>query len=138
MPILPPALGRPWRMAPLLLLPLTACGTGGPAYGPAGPDPIVEMTSDLAFRPKVVEVSVGQTVEWRNTSLFSHTLTTDPARLAEPGEVGSPAAAAVFHKEVAPGEIYRHRFTAPGAYAYVCVPHEGLGMRGTVIVRPAD
>lgn len=136
MPIMLQACRRLW-CATLLLL-VSACGAGGPAYGPAGVDPIVEMTSGLSFTPAEIEVSIGQTVEWRNTSLFTHTVTTDPAQVTDPARVASPSQAEVFHQDVPPGEIYRHRFSVPGIYDYVCVPHEGFDMRGRVVVRPPD
>lgn len=130
------AVCRLWGAVPLLLL--AACGAGGPAYAPAGSDPIIEMTSGLSFSPAEVEVSVGQTVEWRNTSLFTHSVTTDPAKVSDPTQVALPEGAAPFHRTVPPGEIFRHAFTVPGVYEYVCVPHEDFDMRGRVVVRPAD
>jgi plastocyanin len=30
---------------------------------------------------------------------------------------------------------YKHRFAKAGTYRYVCTPHAGAGMKGTVIVR---
>jgi plastocyanin len=36
------------------------------------------------------------------------------------------------------GDEFRHTFTVPGEYRYVCVPHDMVGMVGTVIVEPAD
>ncbi|MFC6976072.1 plastocyanin/azurin family copper-binding protein [Halomicroarcula sp. GCM10025709] len=31
---------------------------------------------------------------------------------------------------------YSHTFETEGTYRYVCTPHEGLGMKGAVVVRP--
>ncbi|MFC7135955.1 plastocyanin/azurin family copper-binding protein [Halobaculum litoreum] len=33
-----------------------------------------------------------------------------------------------------PGATFEHTFTVPGEYVYVCVPHAGQGMIGTVRV----
>ncbi len=122
-------------------LALAACGTGGPAYtrGPETADAIVEMTSDLAFAPATVTVRAGQVVEWRNVSLFTHTATFDPTLADDPAHVEQPDGVEPFHSgDVPPGEIARRRFDMPGTYRYVCLPHEGFGMRGTVVVRAAE
>ena len=78
----------------------------------------------------------GQTVEWRNTSFFTHTATCDPAKAEDPRHVELPAGARTFDSgRIPPGEIWRHSFAAPGTYRYVCLPHEEDGMLGTVVVR---
>lgn len=140
-----PGACRLGRFAPALLLAstlaLAACGTSGPAYtrGPETADAVVEMTSDPAFAPATVTVESGQVVEWRNVSLFTHTATFDPTLADDPAHVEQPDGAEPFHSgEVPPGEIARRRFDMPGTYRYVCLPHEGFGMRGAVIVRAAE
>ncbi len=35
---------------------------------------------------------------------------------------------------IAGGRSFSRRFTEPGTYRYFCIPHEGAGMLGTVIV----
>jgi plastocyanin len=128
-------LGLLLTVSPLLL---GACGLGGPAYGP-GSDAAVEvnMTNSLAFQPDAVRIKAGETVEWRNRSLFTHTVTDDPARAKDAGDAQLPEGAQSFSAQVGPGEIYRHIFTVPGTYRYFCMPHEGWGMHGQVIVEPA-
>ena len=118
---------------------LTACGVGGPAYAPpqGGPAQVVEMTSTLSFYPSEVHIKAGDAVEWRNRSLFSHTVTDDPAKASAPADSALPPGAEPFSARVAPGEVYRHTFTVPGTYRYFCEPHEGLGMLGRVIVAPS-
>ena len=37
---------------------------------------------------------------------------------------------------IASGAVYRHRFTTPGTYKYVCLPHVDVGMTASVIVDP--
>ncbi len=120
------------------LLSLGACGLGGPAYGPdSDAAAVVNMTNGLAFQPDAVRIKAGETVEWRNRSLFTHTVTDDPLRARDPGDAELPDGAQSFSAQVGPGEIYRHIFTVPGAYHYFCMPHEGRGMHGQVIVAPA-
>lgn len=36
--------------------------------------------------------------------------------------------------DMAQGDTFRYRFTAPGSYAFVCTIHEGAGMTGTLTV----
>jgi plastocyanin len=115
---------------------VSACSQTGPAYGPptANTAATVEM-SGFGFGPSTVRVKAGDTVEWRNKSTFSHSVNADPARF--PDDVAIPAGAAPFDSGRMPsGQIFRHQFTTPGTYKYVCLPHVDLGMAGTVIVDP--
>ncbi len=117
---------------------LAGCGLGGPAYDqpPApGTDGIVEMSTALNFQPARIAVPVGGTVEWRNTSLVTHSVTAAPEAVENPSDVSLPEGAAPFNSgDVAPGDIYRRTFDVPGVYRYVCLPHQGLGMNGVVVV----
>lgn len=117
-------------LAPCLAL--AACGTGGPAYGPPtqGVAATVDM-SGFSYAPATVRIKAGDTVEWRNKSLFAHTVTLDPKLAA------APAGAAPFDSgRIAAGDVYRHTFAVPGTYRYKCIPHEDAGMTGTVVVEP--
>lgn len=137
--------GRPGPSAPraaaaagALALLLTACFSEAPeALGPIGGDAVViQMTSELTFSPADVEVRVGQTVRWENTSPFVHTATGDPARALLQGSVSLPAGAQPWDSgDVAPGASYERVFTVLGEYDYFCVPHEGA-MSGTLRVVP--
>lgn len=91
-----------------------------PASAPSAEAPAatVRMTDALTFSPATVRIEAGQSVRWTNPSKVVHTAT------GESFDSG----------DVAPGQSYSHTFKAPGRYRYVCVPHEGAGMVGTVIV----
>lgn len=118
-------------------LALSGCGLGGPAYQPPPPavDAVVDMTTTLNFAPGAVTISAGQTVEWRNRSIMDHTVTADPRVAKNPANIQLPAGAQPFNSgHVKPGQVYRRTFTVPGLYRYVCLPHEGQGMVGTVRV----
>lgn len=120
-------------------LQLAGCGLNGPAYKSA-PDPVavtVAMTNSLDFAPSEVRVKVGQTVEWRNRSLFTHTVTANPTKAKNPEDVSLPRGAKPFSARVPPGGVYRRIFTVPGTYRYTCVPHEDDGMLGKIVVEPA-
>ncbi|HSH46892.1 MAG TPA: plastocyanin/azurin family copper-binding protein, partial [Longimicrobiales bacterium] len=72
---------------------------------------------------------------WRNTSDVLHTVTADPASAVERDNVVLPETAEPFNSgDMPPGAEFSHRFTVPGEYRYVCVPHEMAGMVGVVIV----
>jgi plastocyanin len=99
---------------------LTGCAHNGPAYGPptAGAGATVKMSSGLRFVPPEVTVKAGQTVEWRNTSIETHTVT------GQGFDSGS----------IKPGQVFSHTFATAGRYGYICKPHSGMGMRGVVVV----
>jgi plastocyanin len=102
-------------------LALSACATHeGPAYGPptAGAGATVNMSSSWRFNPHEVSIRAGQSVEWRNTSTWSHTVT------GEGFDSG----------DVKPGQVFSHTFAKAGRYEYICKPHKGLGMHGVVVV----
>ena len=117
---------------------LSACATSGPAYEPVSTDvaAIVSATNGLNFEPKVVRIRVGETVEWRNTSLFSHTVTDDPENAGgkRKAYASLPAGAVPFDAKLPAGQVFRHTFTVPGTYRYFCKPHEAFDMRGEIIV----
>ena len=79
-------------------------------------DPDVRV-ADFKFAPATLRVTVGTTVEWRNTGDTDHTI-------KGPG---------FFSRAVAPGRTWTHRFAAAGVYRYVCTLHPDA-MRGVVVV----
>lgn len=96
---------------------------------------VVEMDNRLRYLPDTVRVAAGEAVTWRNTSDIVHTVTADPSRAAEEGNVALPGGADPFDSgDMVPGAEFVHRFTVPGEYRYICVPHELAGMVGVVIV----
>lgn len=100
------------------------------------PAATVEMTDELVFDAREVTIQVGETVEWRNTGTFAHTVTADPELAADPDNVQLPDGAETFDSgEIGAGQTYRRTFTVPGRYDYVCLPHEASNMFGTVIVQ---
>ncbi len=125
-------------LLPAFLL-VAGCETLFPIPGapPEGVAAVVHMTNLLDFSPGEIRIRVGDTVEWQNPSLFTHTITFDPGLARSPGNVELPGGVVPFHSsDVPPDGTFRFTFTAPGIYRYVCVPHERLGMVGVVIVEP--
>jgi plastocyanin len=124
----------------MAVLPLTGCGLGGPAHGPAMANAaaVVDMGFS-SFSPASVNIHVGQTVEWRNTSVITHTVTADRAIAKDPSDASVPAGAVAFNSgDIPAGNVFAHTFTVPGTYKYFCAHHEGDGMVGTVVVQPAS
>ncbi len=113
---------------------------GAPATVPAreaSPAVVVNMTFGLKFDPAEVRVRAGQTVEWRNKAFFPHTVTFDPSQADDASHVSLPEGVAPFDSgSIGGGQSWRHTFTTPGTYRYICKPHEGHEMLGTVIVAP--
>ncbi|MCH8155615.1 MAG: halocyanin [Proteobacteria bacterium] len=125
--------------AALLAVLLAACGTSGPAYEDPGPDvaATVDMTPALTFEPAEITIRVGDKVEWRNRTLLTHTVTADARITADASNIELPEGARPFNSAAIPaGQVFRHTFTVPGTYRYLCLPHAGQKMFGTVIVEP--
>ena len=93
------------------------------------------MTNTFSF-PETVRIPVGGAVEWRNTSITTHTVTAGPSRIHDAEQVALPAGAESFSSgEIGRGQLWRHTFTVPGNYRYACLPHHDMfGMTGTVEV----
>lgn len=108
-----------------------------PAPGPAPRDTVfVEATDRLTFESDSVSVRVGDVVTWRNAGVIQHSVTADPAEATLDGSVRLPEEAEPFDSGLlAEGDTFSHTFRVPGRYRYFCIPHEGAGMTGTVIVR---
>ncbi len=95
----------------------------------------VEMNDDLRFAPMEITIKAGDTVEWRNTGSVNHTVTADPGRAPGSQNIELPADAETFDSGwVKGGQVFRYTFSEPGVYRYICLPHEGARMFGTVIV----
>ncbi len=124
----------------VLALGLAGCGLGGPAHGPASPNAaaVVDM-GFMSFEPATVHIRAGQTVEWRNTSLITHSVTDDSPAASDPKDASIPVGATPFSSgDIPAGHVFTASFPVPGTYKYLCTHHEGDGMLGTVVVAPAS
>lgn len=80
--------------------------------------------------PKEVTISVGDSIEFRNSDLKSHW----PASAPHPTHSDYPEFDA--KKELAPGDVWQFKFTKPGTWKF----HDHLtptnaGFQGTIIVK---
>lgn len=73
-----------------------------------------------AFQPARLEVSAGDTVEWSNADIITHSAGADDGRTFD-----SP--------DLAPRESWRTVLSAKGTHAYTCALHPS--MKGTVVVK---
>ncbi|HLZ10163.1 MAG TPA: plastocyanin/azurin family copper-binding protein [Chloroflexota bacterium] len=129
-------------VAGMLLVSATAaiaCGgsTAAPAGGaaPAGPT-AVKMTDANKFDPAAITISKGATVTWTNGSTMVHSVTDDPAKAAVKADAQLPDGATAWDSGLLqPNATYSHTFDVAGTYKYFCVPHEALGMLGTITVQ---
>ncbi|MFB6269990.1 MAG: plastocyanin/azurin family copper-binding protein [Halobacterium sp.] len=105
----------------------------------------VDMTDELAYAPKRIEVEAGTTVTWTTTGNVGHTVTAYEDKLpdgaayfASGGFDGEQAALDAYNSDqsgnVTAGESYEHTFETTGTYEYYCIPHEMSGMVGYVKV----
>jgi plastocyanin len=92
----------------------------------------------LRFVPADIEISVGDTVEWAARSP-GHNVTSEPdaaprCRNPEGAEPFSSYEGDSHFAIMEVEEVFTHEFTVPGEYVYVCTPHAGQGMVGSIVV----
>ena len=106
----------------LLALALSACGSSGAtttddtqaeAGDPGGPTVTIQ---DLAYTPETLTVPAGATVTW----------------VWRDGAIAHDVNGDGFQSEVMAEGTFRHRFTTPGSYDYLCTLHPN--MTGTIEV----
>jgi plastocyanin len=127
---------------------LVACGGGGSSGGaPAGGaatsgggtasnSATVKMTDANKFDPDTVTITKGGTVTWQNTSTTQHSVTCDPSKAANKADAQLPSGAQPFDSGLLNASAtFQQTFNTSGTYKYFCIPHESLGMLGTVIVQ---
>ncbi|WP_435346470.1 plastocyanin/azurin family copper-binding protein [Haloarchaeobius sp. HRN-SO-5] len=125
----------------------TAVGAGAAAGATAGSasgqqQTTVDMTDSLVFDPDEVTVAPGETVRWVNVGNIGHSVTAYEDQIPEEAEFfasggfNSESAARNGYPEgdIPGGEAYSYTFDVEGTYDYFCIPHEGVGMVGTVEV----
>ncbi len=93
---------------------------------------------DMSFQPAEVVITAGQQVTWKNTSAVVHNVVAEASQAVNAADVQLPRGAKPFASSLLQsGQTFTRKFDVPGTYRYVCTFHEGNGMKGIVIVRPA-
>lgn len=85
--------------------------------------PTVEVT-EFAFTPSAENVTVGETLTWKNDGTANHTVTPEKA---------ADGTAPFDSTQLEPGESFVQTFNTPGSYAYFCSIHPDR-MSGTIVV----
>jgi plastocyanin len=116
----------------------TTTEAGGGAGGDVAVVDVGPSGQYFRFVPERVEIPVGGTVRWEFKSA-GHNVSCRPevarqVSLPEGAEPFSSYPEGESFRIVSEGETYEHTFETPGEYTYVCVPHVGEGMIGTVVV----
>jgi plastocyanin len=103
----------------LAVLALAACSGGGDGAAAADATPVKTsevVAKNTRFNPAAIEIPAGTTVTWR----------------FQDGAVPHDVKGDGFESKTQSSGTYRHRFDAPGTYAYRCTLH--AGMKGRVVV----
>jgi plastocyanin len=109
------------RVLPFLLLFISI-----PALSTAQTAHVVEV-KDFVFVPETLNISVGDTVVWQWIN-GTHTTTSD-----------STTGQNVWNEPIdVSHQMFRFVITAPGNHGYYCIPHQSLGMVGTIIASPVN
>jgi plastocyanin len=109
------------RLLKLATLSLVALLAFAPSAWAQGQEVTVRM-EDNFFDPANITVEPGTTVTWVQSGNNPHT-TTSYDRLWDSGMI-----------EGGSGGTFSFTFEEPGTYDYFCIPHESLGMIGSVTV----
>jgi plastocyanin len=114
-----------------------------PAVAQEGTTHTVDMTDQLVFEPDELTVAPGDTVVWENVGTVGHSVTAYEEEIPEDAEFfasggleSEQAARDSYPSEgdVPGGESSQHSFEVEGEYGYFCIPHEAVGMVGTLTV----
>ncbi|GAB7095012.1 hypothetical protein JCM30237_21650 [Halolamina litorea] len=121
----------------------TENGTATAGGGGGGTTHTVDMTDDLVFDPAEVTVAAGDTVVWENVGTIGHSATAYEDEIPEGAEFWAsggfdaeqPARDGYPEQgDIPGGESYEHTFETVGTHEYFCIPHESVGMLGTLEV----
>ena len=82
----------------------------------------IEANANREFSPSALTIDAGTQVRWVNVSSVLHTVT--------PNGHAEWTAATIADN----GDTFVHTFSTPGTYQYICEPHVGQGMTGTITV----
>lgn len=112
--------------------------TGGNGNGDGGSSTTV-AARNFEFDPEEITISVGDTVVWEFESAGHNVVAwpdgPDQVSVPEGEGFGSVDQGGDYFTDVIDeGGTYEHTFDAAGEYTYVCAPHAGQGMVGTVVV----
>lgn len=91
---------------------------------PASSATHVVVIKQMHFEPHAVSVKVGDTVQWENEDIFTHTIT------ANDGSFDSGP--------IAPGQSWTRTFTVLGTFGYHCRPHPNMTAQLLIVTAGAE
>ncbi len=110
--------------------------TAGSTPASASNPTTITMTNDNKFSPSTLTVAKGATVTFDNSSTMVHSATDDPSKAVNKADAQLPDGAQPWDSGlIQPGQKWTHTFDVAGTYKFFCVPHETLGMLGTITVQ---
>ena len=117
----PPPASAPTVAAPTAAAQPALSGDGVTKFAVENQDP--GGTGEYKFVPSQLQFSVGETVEFTITAETEfHTFTIDELNIDQALDAGEAI-------------TFTFTFDTPGEYRLICIPHEALGMEGTLIVK---
>jgi plastocyanin len=119
------------------LVALTACGSSGSkntsATSSTSTDGVTVNTGLLAFDPKTVTITKGQTVTWVGGDNITHVLVEGSYEVGGDGLRTKESDDKAFRLNLSrKGQRVSHTYSTPGTFTYFCTIHHG--MNGTVVV----
>ena len=109
-------------------------GGGGPSRSASATVNMVSTSGgDQVFEPDVVWLEAGGTVTFVNES-GTHSATAYAEANDKPKRIPDGAEAFDSGLKTEQGAEFTHTFETEGVYDYFCLPHEALGMIGTIVV----
>jgi plastocyanin len=115
---------------------------GSSAAGDTATVKMIGSSSGYSFQPSMVRIKVGQSVKFVTVSGGPHNITFDPQDIpdgAAPAlDQDMPRQQAKLTGPLVPNPddsyVITFKGAKPGAYKFYCLPHQSLGMQGTIIV----
>ncbi|MGE5109563.1 MAG: DUF2231 domain-containing protein [Acidobacteriaceae bacterium] len=110
------------RCGPFLLAAIGAVLCAIPIAGleqPASSAAHTVVIRQMRFDPHGVSVKAGDTVQWKNEDIFTHTVTANDSSF----DSGS----------IEPGQSWTSRFNVPGVFGYHCRPHPNMTAQLAVV-----
>lgn len=115
--------------------PLPACRRQSAQRGKARLIKMGGKKGELVFNPDRLRIEPGETVRWVVEATGHSTTAYHPqnhplyrSRIPEGAQAWDSGV--LFNK----GDSFEHTFTVEGVYHYYCIPHEGAGMVGAILV----
>ncbi|MGH7640847.1 MAG: cupredoxin domain-containing protein [Candidatus Dormibacteria bacterium] len=94
----------------------------------------IDATNALKFVPDTACLKASGTITWKNVGNITHTTTDDVAKAAKASDALLPKGASPWSHTLPGGASFSLKLTVPGKYKYFCIPHETLGMLGSITV----